>query len=124
MSTSIFQSPFTIQADDTYILKTGQPDANRIARRVISLTAVSAYDGAITLKSRPRGSSAAFTTQPYEKQFLNGVAADGSKVTTGISGTVGDSLIELDDSGLELALVSSGRTVGSMTVNTRSLNEV
>lgn len=114
MSTSLFQRTFTLDVDDTYILKTGQPDGSRKSRRTIKFTKT-AYNGSITVKSRPRGSSGAFTDQPYEKQYLNAAAGDGSKVTTAITD---NSTISIDDSGLEIALVASGRSAGSMAVET------
>lgn len=120
MSTSIFQRTFTIDADDTYILKTGQPDGHgRRSRRTIKLTK-SSYNGSITVKSRPRGSSGAFTEQPYEKEYLNAAAGDGSKVTTAITD---NSTITIDDSGKEIALVGAGRSAGSMAVETTTVTD-
>lgn len=116
---NITQPTFTLDVNDTWVLKTGQVDRGLPSRRSIKFTPVGGYDGSITLASRSRGSAGAFTAQPFEKEYLNGAAADGSKVA-GSTVINSDSTILIDDSSLELALVSSNRTVGSMTVDTRT----
>lgn len=111
---NVFKKQLTIDANDEYYLKYGQPPGNRQSLRTIQFTDVDSCDATVTLKGRPRGSSATPVAIPYEKLHLNGSAADGSKVSTGITG---NSLIRVDDSGLELVLSVASRTQGSITVD-------
>jgi hypothetical protein len=103
----------TIQADDTYILAMIDPQS-KWTKAVISLTRIAAYNGVITVQSRPMGSSAAFTTQSYTTS-----AGASSVATLGAA----DTQIDIDATGKEIALSSTGRTAGSMTVNVGVQNE-
>lgn len=103
----------TIQADDTYILAMIDPQA-KWTKAVVSLTRNAAYDGVITVQSRPVGSTAPFVTQSYTTK--------AGAIASATLGAATDQ-IDIDATGKEIALSSAGRTVGSMTVNVAAQNE-
>lgn len=119
MSTSIFgrMLPYTIDTNDTFILKTGQTDSAMPSVRAVKLTKVGGFDGSIQVVARPRKSTADFVAHPYEGQYVNGSVADGSRISTAITDTTH---MLLDDTALEIALICTGRTTGSMTLDNRS----
>lgn len=92
---------------NTYILNTAIPDSDRRVTIAIMLTRVAAFDGAITPKARPRGSSAAFATIAY--------TILGTGATAAAALGAADAFIRIDATGLEVALDCAGGTVGSMT---------
>lgn len=111
--------PFTIDVDGTYEL--GGVGRMR-GRMAIQITKVGGYDGSITVEARVAengdAAGAGYVAVPYIKRQLNGSVADDSTVSTGITDS---SLIVMDCDGQDVALVSAGRTVGSMTVKVKKI---
>lgn len=115
------KNPFTIDTNDDYEL--GDVGSGRVGKVLIHLTKVSGYDGTITVKGRarvsPPGTPPAYVAIPYRKHHLNGVVADGTLVSTGITDT---SIIEVE-AGVEVLLSAASRTTGSMTVAVTKLQQ-
>lgn len=92
---------------NTYVLNTAIPDSDRRVTLDVQLTRVAAFDGAITVKARARGSSAAYQGIAYTLL--------GTGATTAAALGAADAIIRIDATGLEVALDCVGGTVGSMT---------
>lgn len=101
-------------ASDTYILPAVDPQA-RGGRVVVSLVRNGGYDGTVTLQSRPAGSSAPFQVWYYTSKA--GVNPSTAAFTTG------NDQFKLDATGLEIALVTTGATVGTLSVSLGVENE-
>lgn len=106
---------FTINAQNTYI--TPGAHVYGVATKVVQLTS-SSFVGSVTVKGRVAGSSATPVAIEYIKRYLNGVVADGSKVSTAITT---DSLIEVDSAGIDVVLDCTSFTSGSLAVVTKDL---
>jgi hypothetical protein len=100
-------------ASDTYVLAGVDPQA-KSGKAVINIQRNGGYDGTLTLQSRPAGSSAPFVAQYYTTKA--GAIASAALTT-------GNDQIFVDATGLELAFVSSGATVGSATITLGVQNE-
>lgn len=70
--------------------------------------------GTIQLTARRKGSSAAFVPIPYRRRYLNGAVSDDQYGSAGITA---DSLIEVNATGVELRLVTTGWVAGTMAVD-------
>lgn len=92
---------------NSYILNTAIPDSDRRVTVDVQLTRVGLFDGAITVKARARGSSAAWQAIAY--------ALLGTGATSAAALGAADAIIRVDATGLELMLDCVGGTVGSMT---------
>ena len=106
MSTTLTGYQNTITTDDTYVLASVDPMARR-TEALIALTKSGGYDGTALFAGRPRGSSQAFKTINYENPPGSGVQA--SPITP-------DAFIEVDATGMDVALVTTGRTVGALAI--------
>lgn len=95
--------------NDTFVLATAIPDSDRPVTVSGALTRVSAYDGTLTLSARPRGSTGAWKAIAYTNPATGATSAAAFGAA--------DAQFRLDATGLELALVGAGRTVGSMTLD-------
>lgn len=102
--------PITINTADTYNF--GDVSSGEVGVCEFHLVS-SAFSGSITVKGRARGTTNAFVAIPYAKQHLNGAVADGSTVSTAITDT---SIIQVDSSGLDIALDCTSYASGSMAV--------
>lgn len=107
MTTNVFKRAFTIDVNDTYVLNVAIPDSDRRQTLEIALQRVGAYDGTLLVQARPRGSSLNFQTIAYKLESTGATQASALGAA--------DALIEVDATGLEVALTSSGRTVNSLS---------
>lgn len=106
MTTVIRTRSFNILANDDYTLNTLVPDSDRKQTVVMQFTRNGAYDGTFLVQARPRGSSLAYQTVAY---VLLGTGATQASALG-----AADAEIRLDSTGLELRLLSSARTTGSV----------
>lgn len=115
MTTLKTNSTFLIDAVDVFVVRNGVPAAGRPQIRTIQIKSNGAT-GSITVRARRLGSSGAdWEAIPYESLHLNGAAGTGGLVSTAITG---DSLIRIDDTGLEIALDCTALSAGNFTVET------
>lgn len=114
---NIFKSPYTIDASGTYVLKTGQTDSGMPSVRTLDFDCdTGSFSGTITVKGRPRRSSAPSRLINYEADTLNDAVSDGHFHSDDITD---DSLIRIDDTGKEIELVVVCNS-GSVIVTNRS----
>lgn len=119
-------SKFTIGSADTFILGGGSHSHGNVASWAIHLVS-SSFSGSITVSARSAhpdasdiaanmgvaGDNIAFVAVPYQKNYLNGLVADGTLVSTAITGT---SVIVVPASGVQIALNCTSFVSGSMAV--------
>ena len=97
----------------------GDSGSGNVTTKVIQFEMSGGFDGNITIQGRKRGSSLGFVALPYRRRYVNGAVGDeafGSAVITA------NSLVEVNAAGVELNLLTAGRTTGSVAVETDDLN--
>lgn len=101
---------FTISAVNQYIVGDAAGDAvGRIVAHLVGDT----FTGEIVIKGRARGTSKDFVAIPYVKRHLNGSVADGTTVSVAITG---DSIIDIDATGLDIAFDATTVDAGTVSV--------
>lgn len=80
----------------------GDSGSGQVAKKVIEINyGTGPLVGTFTVKGRLAGGGGTFVAIPYRKHYLNAAVADESYVSTAITG---NSLIEVNSSGLEVRL--------------------
>ena|SRR5579872_3513702 len=97
--------------NDTYPLKMIDP-VQRIAKAVITITRNNGYDGVITVEGRARGSSQGYQPTPYQ----NNISGAQNAVAT-LTSAASEHSITVDVSAQDIALVVSGQSTGTATVD-------
>jgi hypothetical protein len=100
-------------ASDTYILAGIDPQSKPASAK-ISLVRNGGYDGSVTLQARPAGSSGPFLAWFYTTK---------AGAISSAAFAAGNDQFSVDVSDLELALVTSGATVGTLSVAVAVANE-
>lgn len=102
--------PVTINSADTYNF--GNAGSGEVSTTMFHLVS-SSFSGSITVKGRAMDTENTFAEIPYRALHLNGAVSDGSEVDTAITDT---SIIEVDSTGLDVALDCTSYTSGTMAV--------
>lgn len=100
----------TLGAADTLVLPAA---ASGVVGRWIVHVVSSSFSGSITVKGRLAGSGNTLVAIPYVGRYLNGAVGSDASGTAAITDT---SLVDIDATGLEVALVCTSYTSGSMDV--------
>lgn len=103
----------SIGAANTYILRPAGHGV--VSRWRISLVS-SSFVGSLTVKARAAGSTDTFRAVPYIKLHLNAAVGDASQVSTAITDS---SLIEVDSTGMDVAVDCTSYTSGTMALDAR-----
>lgn len=108
---TVTDKQFTVNAADDYFL--GNQQSFSMNRYIISIIDDNSFNGSITIKARPQGTSVTPVGILYKPRYLNGSIGDEVPVNTAITTT---SIIEVDASGLDIDVDCTSYTGGSATV--------
>jgi hypothetical protein len=101
----------------------GDSGSGSVATKVMQFTAstspVLTPGATFQIVGRAMGSGAAYKPIPYKRRALAAAASDDTTVSASLTGQ--DAIIEVNDAGLEVGVVSAGIVAGSMQVDTVDL---
>ena len=105
--------PHVVSANDDYDLLAAQGDEGRDTDVTVGLEFLNGYNGTVTPKTRPQGTSDSFAGAGYTK-------ADETVASAGIAAGTN---IRMKMTGKELRLTTTLRTAGELRITVRKSNE-
>ena len=112
----------TINAANSYTLPPGWTGpTSPVSRWLIEITNTATFNGTLIVKARLAGQVRALKPVPYIGLYVNGAVGTGSATTSNLStaAMVGDSLIEVDATEMEIVVDCTAYTSGSCVMTAR-----